>query len=194
MTTICVIPARGGSQRIPRKNIKNFAGRPIIEYSIEAAKQSGLFDKIYVSTDDDEIGDIAMNAGARYWKRKPSFAMDCVGTQEVVRECLEGVRSRSTDIVCCIYATAPLMDVNDLILGHTQLVLDETATFVMSVGYPPLQDAAQFYWGLSGSFKAEVPLISNRTRMIHIPEERVCDINTHWDWNVALVKYQELKK
>ena len=194
MSNICIIPARGGSQRIPRKNIKSFHGKPIMVYSIEAAKQCQLFDRIYVSTDDNEISDIAMNAGARVWKRKPSFALDCVGTQEVVKECIDGVRASECDIVCCIYATSPLMSVQDLKDGFSALNFGFNIDYAMSVGYPPLQDAAQFYWGMARCFRAGTPLVSLRTRMVRIDDSRVCDINTMDDWNRALKMYEDLKK
>ena len=194
MSVICIIPARGGSQRIPKKNIKLFHGKPILKYSIEAAKESQLFDRIYVSTDDEVIGDIAMDAGARMWKRKPSFAADCVGTQEVVQECVNGIRLMDSDVVCCLYATAPLMAVSDLADGYVLLNNGFNIDYVMSVGYPPLQDAAQFYWGMARCFKAGTPLISTRTRMIHVMENRVCDINTPEDWARAEKMYLELKK
>ena len=194
MKTVAIIPARGGSQRIPGKNIKVFHGKPIILYSIETAKQSKLFDRIIVTTDDDEISNVALNAGASVWRRKAKYARDEVGTQEVVAECLKGMGIADDTEVCCIYATAPLMDVDDLLWGYSLLNGGFDHGYVFSVGYPPLQDAGQFYWGMAGMFKADVPLIGPNTKMVHVDPKRVCDINTPEDWIRALLMYEELRK
>lgn len=194
---ICVIPARGGSQRIPRKNVKDFYGYPIIAYSIKKAQESGLFDHIIVSTDDDEIALIAEGYGAKVHRRAEWAGADDVGTQEVVRECLMAIGAdNEDDIACCIYATAPLMDVQDLLMGLSLLewIHYGKTTFAFSVGYPPLQDAGQFYWGWAKDFIDETPLINPYTRMVHVAPERICDINTHADWMEALRKFAELQK
>lgn len=195
MSTICIIPARGGSKRIPRKNIKLFHDKPIMAYSIMKARESGLFDRIIVSTDDGEIADVARLYGAEVYDRDPAYADDFTGTQAVVAECLRGIQAEALDTVCCIYATAPLMDVRDLCRGHMMFTGYDgcQADFVMSVGYPPLQDAGQFYWGLAFSFLHGVPLINQHTRMVHIDENRVCDINTMDDWDRAIKMYEELR-
>lgn len=195
MSVICVIPARGGSQRIPGKNIKDFHGNPIIAYSIDKAKESGLFDRIIVSTDDKEIARIAKMYGAEVWKRNPAYAEDNVGTQEVVAQCLKGIKARDYDTVCCIYATAPLMSVKDLQEGYVLLTgwKGDYINYVMSAGYPPLQDAAQFYWGMAFSFMDGSPLITKHTRLICVDPSRLCDINTMEDWNRALKMYEDLK-
>ena len=193
---ICVIPARGGSQRIPRKNIKDFYGKPIIAYSIEAAHYTGLFDHVIVSTDDDEISLIAEGYGAKVHRRAEWAGADDVGTQEVVRECLMAIGADGPDdIACCIYATAPLMCVQDLHMGYDILKLYRGYTsFVFSVGYPNLRDAGQFYWGWAQDFVYETPLINEHTRMVQVDESRICDINTPADWMEALRKYVELLK
>jgi len=196
MSVIAIIPARGGSQRIPRKNVKHFHGKPIIAYSIAKAKESGLFDRIIVTTDDANIAAVATHYGAEVWLRSEEFyGRDSTGTQEVVKECLEGIGATSFDVVCCIYATAPLMSVQDLCRGY--LILDgwrgDNVTYVMSVGYPPLSDAGQFYWGMAFSFMDSIPLISPHTRLIHVDENRVCDINNEGDWVRAVNMYEDLK-
>lgn len=193
---ICVIPARGGSQRIPRKNVKDFYGYPIIAYSIKKAQESGLFDHIIVSTDDDEIALIAEGYGAKVHRRVPELAVDDVGTQEVMCECLAAIGATGPDdIACCVYATAPLMSVQDLHMGYDILRLFRGhTTFVFSVGYPNLRDAGQFYWGWAQDFVCETPLINEYTRMVHVDDSRICDINTHADWMEALRKYAELQK
>ena len=191
---ICIIPARGGSTRIPRKNIKLFHGQPIIGHSIEKAQQSELFDRIIVSTDDGEIAEVAKMYEAEVWHRDPAFGANEVGTQDVVAECVDGVGIQipPTDVVCCLYATVPLMSVHDLTLGYYLLSSMGTA-FVLSVGYPPLQDAGQFYWGMARDF-GRVPLIGPRTKMVHVDETRVCDINTPEDWARAEQMYLGLEK
>ena len=117
MSNICIIPARGGSQRIPRKNIREFCGRPIIAYSIEAALTSGAFDEVMVSTDDEEIAAIAKQCGAKVpWMRSKETSGSAVPMREVIREVLAeySVREREFDYACMVYATAPLISSGDL--------------------------------------------------------------------------------
>jgi pseudaminic acid cytidylyltransferase len=114
---LAVIPARGGSKRIPRKNIKPFAGKPMLSYAIDAARASGLFDHIVVSTDDEEIAQLARSAGATVpFMRPPELSDDITPTVPVVahaiREC--AARGMAADQVCCIYPGVPLLDVADL--------------------------------------------------------------------------------
>lgn len=109
---IALIPARGGSKRIPRKNIKLFHGKPMIAYSIEAAQKSGCFDKIIVSTDDQEIADVALQYGAEVPFLRPANIADDFATtidvmQHAVNWCL--AKKLTVDKVCCIYATAPFI-------------------------------------------------------------------------------------
>lgn len=117
---LCVIPARGGSKRIPRKNIKEFCGRPMIAWSIEAARQSGCFDHVVVSTDDEEIAAIARSEGADVpFVRPASLANDHVGTTSVIRHAVEWFMKHGTspEKVCCLYATAPFVQLPDLQRG-----------------------------------------------------------------------------
>lgn len=110
---ICVIPARGGSKRIPRKNIKFFNGKPIIAYSIEAAIKSGCFDKIIVSTDDEEISRIAKNFGAEVpFIRPAELSNDFAATNPVISHAFNWLESKGNLInhICCLYATAPFID------------------------------------------------------------------------------------
>ncbi len=109
---IAIIPARGGSKRIPRKNIKLFHGKPMIAYSIEAAQQSGCFDKIIVSTDDQEIADVAMQYGAEVpFLRPADIADDFATTMDVMQHAINWCLEQKWNIekVCCIYATAPFV-------------------------------------------------------------------------------------
>jgi pseudaminic acid cytidylyltransferase len=112
MKKIAIIPARGGSKRIPRKNIKPFLGKPIIAYSIQAALESRLFDEVMVSTDDDEIAFIAKNLGAKIpFLRSTENADDFATTVDVVLEVLDQYEKQDTffDFGCCIYPTAPFL-------------------------------------------------------------------------------------
>jgi pseudaminic acid cytidylyltransferase len=112
MANLCVIPARGGSKRIPRKNIKEFLGKPIIAYSIEAAINSELFDEVMVSTDDVEIAVIAKKNGASVpFMRSDKTANDFATTFDVIHEVLQGYEllNKKFDFTCCIYACAPFV-------------------------------------------------------------------------------------
>nr|WP_314470998.1 pseudaminic acid cytidylyltransferase [uncultured Campylobacter sp.] len=122
--TIAVIPARGGSKRIPRKNIKPFCGKPMIAYSIEAAIRAGIFDEIIVSTDDEEIADVARNAGASVpFMRPKELSDDFTATGAVVEHAIKFLQARGDRIkfVCTIYATAPLIDEFYIKLGLEKL-------------------------------------------------------------------------
>lgn len=121
---ICIIPARGGSKRIPRKNIKEFLGKPIIAYSIEAALKSGLFDEVMVSTDDEEIATIAKQFGAKVpFLRSAETANDFATTADVLNEVLRMYRKRGQefDQMCCFYATAPLVKSEDIVRAFERL-------------------------------------------------------------------------
>jgi len=117
---VAIIPARGGSKRIPRKNIKDFCGKPIIAWSIKAAKISKLFDRIIVSTDDIEIAEIAKVHGAEVPFLRPEFISDDhTHTEEVIVHAIEWMQNKGVnpDKVCCIYATAPFILADDLRKG-----------------------------------------------------------------------------
>lgn len=132
---LCVIPARGGSKRIPRKNIMPFAGKPIINYSIEAALNSGCFDKVIVSTDDKEIANISKIAGAAVpFLRPVKLADDFAGTSAVVAHTIEWLQQHgdAPEYVCCLYATAPFVRSEDIESG--QKALEQTGSdFAFSV-------------------------------------------------------------
>ena len=124
MGNICIIPARGGSKRIPRKNIKEFLGKPIIAYSIEAAINSKLFDEVMVSTDDAEIAEIAKTYGAVVpFIRSAENSDDYSGTFDVIKEVLESYEKENIyfDEACCIYPTAPFVTAQKLIEAHSIL-------------------------------------------------------------------------
>ena len=117
---IAVIPARGGSKRIPRKNIKPFGGKPMIAWSIEAALQSGCFDQVIVSTDDAEIADVAIAYGAAVPFMRPDvLSNDYTGTIPVISHAIEQIKNQGIppEQVCCIYATAPFICATDIRKG-----------------------------------------------------------------------------
>ena len=121
---IAIIPARGGSKRIPKKNIKLFHGKPLIAYSIETARQSGLFRKIIVSTDDEEIASIAKEYGAEIpFMRPQKLSCDFTGTQDVIDHAIAWLKENGEnyDFACTIYATAPLLKPEFLIEGYQKL-------------------------------------------------------------------------
>ncbi len=124
MIKVAIIPARGGSKRIPRKNIKPFYGQPMIAWSIKAALDSGLFDRVIVSTDDDEIAEVARAFGAEVpFMRPADLANDHAGTGAVIVHALQWLKDRGqpADAACCIYATAPFLDPARLIEGWDKL-------------------------------------------------------------------------
>lgn len=142
---IAIIPARGGSKRIPRKNIKDFHGRPIIAYSIEAAKQSGCFDRIIVSTDDKEIAGVAETYGAEVPFLRPAKLSDDHATtidviQHAIKHCTE--HSHKPSLVCCIYPTAPFLLPEYLRQGQLELNNSEVEYAFSATSFPyPIQRA-----------------------------------------------------
>jgi len=142
---IAVIPARGGSKRIPRKNIKNFCGKPMIVWTIEAAILSGLFDHIIVSTDDYEIAELAKEHGAEVpFMRPDDLSNDYVGTGAVVKHATEWVIKNlgKPKFICTLYATAPFIKPADLING-LNLLLENNCQIAFTVtSFPfPIQRA-----------------------------------------------------
>lgn len=141
MKTLAIITARGGSKRIPRKNIKPFCGKPILAYSIEAATGSGLFDEVMVSTDDEEIASIALQYGAKVpFYRSPRTANDFATTSDVILEVLEEYEKRGEryDIAACIYPTAPFITAQKLREAMEKLTASDADTLipVVSFSYP----------------------------------------------------------
>lgn len=142
MKKIAIITARGGSKRIPRKNIKEFCGKPILAYSIEAALSSGLFDTVMVSTDDKEIADIAQSFGAKVpFYRSEKTANDFATTNDVLLEVLDEYEKRGEhfEIACCIYPTAPFVTAGKLQKAFEQLLASDADTLipVVAFSYPP---------------------------------------------------------
>ena len=191
MTAICIIPARGNSQRIPKKNIKHFFGSPIISASIVRAQESQCFERIVVSTDDDYIAKVAEYYGAEAHKRTAYYAQDEVGTQEVMGKVLADLDYRGP-LACCLYPCAPLLVSADFVQPYRWLQDDDKISYVMSVGAHPLRDAGAFYFGRTGAFRSGMDLITQYTKLYVLPERRICDINTPEDFSRAEKMYKEL--
>jgi len=155
---VAIIPARGGSKRIPRKNIKDFFDKPLIAYSIQAALESNLFDKIIVTTDDEEIADIAKKYGAEVpFIRPKELSDDFTGTTDVVNHALEWLKEHGEeyDYVCTIYATAPLLQSKYLIEGFDKLKNSDAVNAFSATSMPfPIQrtfkitdaERCQMFW------------------------------------------------
>lgn len=190
---VAIIPARGGSKRIPKKNIRLFAGKPIIAYSITAALSSGLFDRIIVSTDNEEIAKTAQQYGAETpFFRPKCLADDFTGTNAVVRHALEWLKNNgvSANCACCIYATAPFVRVDFLREGFEKLV-GSGKSFAFSVTtFPfPIQRAVRIT--LDGVVKPFFPEhISSRSQDL---EEAYHDAGQfYWGKSQAFLEDEDL--
>lgn len=142
---VAIIPARGGSKRIPRKNIKEFCGKPMIAWSIEASLKSGCFSRVVVSTDDHEIAVVAQQYGAEVpFTRPVSLSDDHTGTIPVIRHAVEWLiqQGQHPEQVCCIYATAPFLSPEDIQRGF-EILIETSSDYAFSVtSYPfPIQRA-----------------------------------------------------
>ena len=138
--SLALITARGGSKRIPRKNIKPFLGKPILCYSIEAALASGVFDEIMVSTDDEEIAKISRGAGAKVpFMRSSAASDDHASTDDVIAEVLDAYEAKGKhfDRFCCIYPTAPFITPDKLRTAMQLLDDAESVLPVVPFSYPP---------------------------------------------------------
>ena len=140
MKNLCIIPARGGSKRIPCKNIKPFMGKPIMAYSIEAAKASGLFEEVMVSTDDKEFAEVARQYGASVpFLRSEKNSNDFAATEDVMLEVLDEYKKLGKEFenFCCLYSTAPFVTADRLKEAYKLLGDDVDAAFtVVQYSYP----------------------------------------------------------
>ena len=225
MKNLCIIPARGGSKRIPRKNIKPFLGKPIIAYSIEAALKSGLFAEVMVSTDDEEIADVAKQYGAKVpFMRSAETASDFATTADVLKEVLAKYQElgQEFDNFCCFYATAPLVQSEDVVSAFECLQSsDFTCVYpVVQFSYPiwrclDIADDGTMtrHWPeYENSRSQDLPKefhdsgtfywyktkewLSGRNKIggIIVDETAVQDIDNETDWKLAEMKYELLKK
>lgn len=139
MNNLAIIPARGGSKRIPGKNIKDFLGKPIISYSIEIALKSGLFEEVMVSTDDEQIAVIARMNGAKVpFLRSVENSNDFASTMDVIKEVLQKyseTENKHFDYGCCIYPTAPFIKVEHLQTGYHLMINNKYDTVIPVVSY-----------------------------------------------------------
>lgn len=217
---VAMIPARGGSKRIKRKNIREFCGKPIIAYSIEAALHSGLFDQVIVSTDDEEIADVAKKHGAETpFIRPPELADDFCVLADVTQHTLDFYQQQNQAIkyLCCVYATAPMIDVNtikrglELVEGGAQsamavttfpfpiqraLKVDESNNLsMMNSEYTNTrsQDLPEAYHDAAQFFWLNQNPSAQGNKAIMVDRHRVQDIDTEEDWLVAEQMYLAFK-
>lgn len=169
MSNVAIIPARGGSKRIPRKNLKPFDGVPMIARSIQTALDSGLFAQVVVSTDDEEIAELARACGAQVpFMRPAALADDFTGTAAVIAHALHALQDQHFEFACCIYATAPLLQTRFLHQGLALLEQHPDRSFAFSVcdfGFP-VQRALTL--DARGALTALYPAFSN-TRSQDLP-------------------------
>ncbi len=171
-----IIPARGGSKRVPRKNLRPFAGKPLLSYSILAAQRAGIFERVYVSTEDKEIADVAGEYGASVLCRPGNLAADEIGTQEVAKYHLKMLRE-PPDFCCVVYATCPFLTPQDLKDSFKLLKRD----YVVTEGW--------LYWGRPYWFIHGKPLTES---VKYDVGERWIDINTLEDLAKAEEMYAAL--
>jgi len=218
---LCVIPARGGSKRIPKKNIKPFCGKPLIAYSIEKAKDSNLFEKIIVSTDSKEIAEIAKSYGAEVDIRPKELADDYVGSMKVFDYIVD--KYKGYDYYCMLYATAPLLDIKYLKEGYKKLKNSDACYSFGAVEFEyPIQrafkivngrcemfnkenyykrsqdlekayhDVGQFYWRKTGCKSKDV-FFGRDSIPIIVPKYLAIDIDTIEDFKRAEMMYKICK-
>lgn len=184
-----IIPARGGSVRIPRKNITPFRGRPMMEWPIEAAKASQLFDHIIVSTDDREIAQLAKSLDCEVHMRSADDGT--TGTQEIAARVLTWAHAAPSDAACVIYPCSPMLDRKDIAEMHFHWRLCHSVpqtwkafarTVIVNEG--GWTDAGCLYWGWARSFMDRVDLDGSCLNF-EVPADRFIDINTQEDWQQA---------
>lgn len=218
MSNIAIIPARGGSKRIPRKNIKLFFGKPIIAYSIEAALKSELFDEVVVSTDDKEIASISEKYGAKILMRSSENSDDFATLSDVIDEVKEEYFNKNItfNYACCILATAPLINKEILKKGYKKLVkrnadsvrpvvkfsypiqrafkLNEGKVFFINEDHVKTRsqdlEPAFFDSGMFYWMKFDLGLKGDNRYAFEISEMHSQDIDTLDDWKMAELKYK----
>jgi N-acylneuraminate cytidylyltransferase len=224
MKNIAIIPARGGSKRIPKKNIKEFCGKPIIAYSIEAALASNLFDEVMVSTDDEEITKVAKQYGANIpFKRSKETSNDFAILNDVINEVLECYKNagKQFDYGCCILATAPFITIEKLKEAFDVLLKNDFDSVrpIVKFSYPiqrafkllpdnsvemfnpehfktRSQDLEPAYHdaGQFYWFKTDKTLSGNFKGGMIIEETEAQDIDTLEDWTIAEMKMQLMQR
>lgn len=186
---LAIIPARGGSRRVPRKNCRDFMGKPMLTYPLDAAKASGLFDLIVVSTDDAEIAALAFQHGATVVPREADDGS--TGTQEIAARVLDRLELHGA-AACVLYPCTPLLLPQDIRAAwETLLQPDIQKCFVRAVG-PDGKDAGAMYWGWIRAFRDRRPLDAFNTHDFVMPAERVCDVDWPKDWARAESMFKAL--
>ncbi len=192
MSVIAIIPAKGKSERVPGKNYRHFMGRPMMEYPIEAARRSRLFDKIVVSSESPQVLSLAVKLGVTAKPRPVELTLDHIGPLEVAQHAIQDWPSPLAR-VCVIYPTACMLEPEDLHRGYHLLRGRSYAISVNSDPEKPLQDAAMFIWCRAVALRTGMPLFTSETALVPIPKERVCDINLESDWDRAERMYATLQ-
>lgn len=169
---VAIFPARGGSVRIPRKNIREFRGRPMIQWPIEAARASGLFDHIIVSTDDVEIRGVAQALGCEVHMRSQDDG--ATGTQEIAARVLQWLHAAPSDECCVIYPCSPMLQPDDLLSTHGYWC-GAAEAFLFVEGC--------LYWGRARDFMERLPLEGHAVQWTGVG--RLIDINVELDWRAA---------
>jgi len=187
VTRAAIFPARGGSVRVPRKNIARFKGKPMLQWPIEAAEASGLFDYGVVSTDDQEIAALAEELGCSVCWREPDDGT--TGTQEIAALTIEAYPD--IEQACVIYPCSPMLTGRDLVLSLQQLT--PRVQWVVSWLEDDDVDAGCFYWGRSWSFLQRNPLTERQARYMADPR-RFIDINTFDDLARAEAMFNALRR
>ena len=187
---LAIIPARGGSVRIPRKNIRDFQGKPMMLWAIEAAQAARVFDFIGVSTDDDEIAEMAMNFGCDVHRRPIDDGT--LGTQDVVAKVLREKRVPAGASICTIYPCSPFLDASDLQDSYS--IFDETDFPVVATYSGVPTDAGCFYWQRAANLLVGAYVWDGVTVAYPLPASRCIDINTPEDWARAEQMYAKLKE
>ncbi len=221
MTNIAIITARGGSKRIPRKNIKEFMDKPMLAYAIDAAKQAGIFEEIMVSTDDLEIAEIAQKYGAKVpFMRSEKTANDYATTYDVLKEVIDEYKKRGKiyDNICCIYPCVPFLTGEILHTAFDEFIKSgaDRLTPVVKYSFPiqrafkvnkkgfleyrepenaakRSQDLEPMYHdvGMFYFYKYD-KLDSQKIAMYEMDESSIQDIDTEDDWKMAELKYKVL--
>ncbi|MGR2736821.1 acylneuraminate cytidylyltransferase family protein [Billgrantia sp. Q4P2] len=221
MDRVAIIPARGGSKRLPRKNILPLGNKPLLMWVIENCKKTNIFERIIVSTEDEEIADVAHSAGAEVFERTIALSHD---TATVVQVCEEVLSDIPCDIFCCIYATSVFLSPSTLIKSAN--IFDEStdANVLMGVSqynYAPVQalkvddsgfasllfpeyanvqsqkypvsrvSNGTFYWGRRTEFLKEMTFYSDKLKVFDVPDNEVCDIDTEQDYKEAMLRFEK---
>lgn len=221
MGNIAIIPARGGSKRLPRKNILPLGGVPLIGRVIRACLEANIFDRVIVSTEDEEIAHIAKTYGASIHNRSESLAAD---TSRVVEVCVDVLKSVDCETFCCVYATAALLTPNTIKASYSIFSHSKESSCLMGVSkynYSPVQalkvndddtvkllmpeyekTQSQFYpiirvsngtlyWGRKQSFLEDKTFYCSSLKVFDIPNNEVCDIDTMDDYNKLVDIFNE---